>query len=85
MPISGGNNVVNKIMSKPGDHNYQVASLPSTRRIISLGNKEDSYSIIPSGNSGNFWSDHYDNQVQPYINGEYRKIYFSKKEVTNKQ
>ena len=83
LPISGGNNVVNKIMSKPGDHNFKVASLPSTRRIISLGNKENSYSIIPSGNSGNFWSDHYDNQVQPYINGKYRKIYFSKKEVTN--
>ena len=37
----------------------------------------------PSGNSGNFWSDHYDNQVQPYIKGEYRKINFSKTEVTN--
>lgn len=82
--IDGGNNVVNKIMSKPGDHNYKVTSLPSTRRIIDIGNKENSFSIIPSGNSGNFWSDHYNNQVQPYINGEYRKIYFSKKEVTNK-
>ena len=80
--IEGGNNVVNKIMSKPGDHNYKVTSLPSTRRIIDISNKENSFSIIPSGNSGNFWSDHYDNQVQPYINGEYRKIYFSKKEVT---
>ena len=80
--IDGGNNVVNKIMSKPGDHNYKVTSLPSTRRIIDIGNKENSFSIIPSGNSGNFWSNHYDNQVQPYINGEYRKIYFSKKEVT---
>ena len=82
--IDGGNNVINKIMSKPGDHNYKVTSLPSTRRIIDIGNKENSFSIIPSGNSGNFWSDHYNNQVQPYINGEYRKIYFSKKEVTNK-
>ena len=80
--IDGGNNVINKIMSKPGDHNYKVTSLPSTRRIIDIGNKENSFSIIPSGNSGNFWSNHYDNQVQPYINGEYRKIYFSKKEVT---
>ncbi len=80
--IDGGNNVINKIMSKPGDHNFKVTSLPSTRRIINLGNKENSYSMNPSGNSGNFWSDHYDNQVQPYIKGEYRKIYFSKKEVT---
>ncbi len=81
--IDGGNNVINKIMSKPGDHNFKVTSLPSTRRIINLGNKENSYSMNPSGNSGNFWSDHYDNQVQPYIKGEYRKINFSKTEVTN--
>ena len=81
--IDGGNNVINKIMSKPGDHNFKVTSLPSTRRIINLGNKENSYSMNPSGNSGNFWSDHYDNQVQPYIKGEYRKINFSKREVTN--
>ena len=81
--IDGGNNVINKIMSKPGDHNFKVTSLPSTRRIINLGNKENSYSMNPSGNSGNFWSDHYDNQVRPYIKGEYRKINFSKKEVTN--
>ena len=81
--IDGGNNVINKIMSKPGDHNYKVTSLPSTRRIINLGNKGDSYSMNPSGNSGNFWSDHYDNQVQLYIKGKYRKINFSKREVTN--
>ncbi|MDC3134062.1 penicillin acylase family protein [Bacteroidota bacterium] len=81
--IDGGNNVINKIMSKPGDHNFKVTSLPSTRRIINLGNKENSYSMNPSGNSGNFWSDHYDNQVQPYIKGAYRKINFSKREVTN--
>jgi len=82
-PIKGGNNVVNKIMSKPGDHNYRITSLPSTRRIIDVGNKENSFSIIPSGNSGNFWSDHYSNQVQPYINGEYREIYFTEIDVTN--
>ena len=81
--IDGGNNVINKIMSKPGDHNFKVTSLPSTRRIINLGNKENSYSMNPSGNSGNFWSDHYDNQVQPYIKGDYRKINFSKTELTN--
>ena len=65
-------------MSKPGDHSIKLASLPSTRRIIDIGNKENSISVIPSGNSGNFWSDHYDNQVESYINGDYRTIYFSK-------
>ena len=53
-PISGGNNVINKIMSKPGDHSYNVASLPSKRRIIDIKNQENSISVVPSGNSGNF-------------------------------
>ena len=81
--VSGGNNVVNKIMSKPGDHTYKIASLPSTRRIIDVGNHDNSISIIPSGNSGNFWSDHYDNQVPLYLEGVYRKINFSKNQYLN--
>lgn len=81
--VSGGNNVVNKIMSKPGDHTYKIASLPSTRRIIDVGNHDNSISIIPSGNSGNFWSDHYDDQVPLYLEGVYRGINFSKDQYLN--
>ena len=82
-PINGGNNVVNKNMSKPGAHNYKVTSLPSTRRIIDVGNKENSFSIIPSGNSGNFWSKHYHDQLNIFLNGEYRRINFSKDQINS--
>lgn len=84
--VNGGFNAVNKIMSHQGDHNYKVSSLPSTRRLINLGANANSYSILPSGNSGHFQSDHYDDQLALFLKGEYRKLYFSPEQVAlNKQ
>ena len=80
-PIPGANNVINKSMSTPGNHDYKVSSLPSTRRLIDIGSPENSYSVIPSGNSGNFWSNHYDDQLNLFINGNYRKINFSNEQI----
>lgn len=82
-PIPGANNVINKSMSTPGNHDYKVSSLPSTRRLIDIGSPENSYSILPSGNSGNFWSDHYDDQLNLFLNGKYRKINFSKGQINS--
>jgi len=82
-PIPGANNVINKSMSTPGNHDYKVSSLPSTRRLIDIGNPENSYAIIPSGNSGNFWSDHYDDQLNLFLDGKYRKINFSKPQINS--
>lgn len=81
--IPGGNNVINKSMSTPGNHDYKVSSLPSTRRLIDIGSPENSYSILPSGNSGNFWSNHYDDQLNLFLNGKYRKINFSKEQINS--
>ena len=82
-PMPAGNNVINKSMSTPGNHDYKVTSLPSTRRLIDIGNPENSYSIIPSGNSGNFWSKHYDDQLELFLNGKYRQVNFSKAQVNS--
>jgi penicillin amidase len=81
--IPGANNVINKSMSTPGNHDYKVSSLPSTRRLIDIGSPENSYSILPSGNSGNFWSNHYDDQLNLFLNGKYRKINFSKGQINS--
>ena len=84
--VNGGFNAVNKIMSHQGDHNYKVSSLPSTRRLINLGANANSYSILPSGNSGHFQSNHYDDQLTLFLKGEYRQLYFSPEQVAlNKQ
>ena len=81
--IPGANNVINKSMSTPGNHDYKVSSLPSTRRLIDIGSPENSYSILPSGNSGNFWSNHYDDQLNLFLNGKYRKINFSREQINS--
>ncbi|PKL14973.1 MAG: hypothetical protein CVV49_22200, partial [Spirochaetae bacterium HGW-Spirochaetae-5] len=56
---------------------------PSTRRLIDFGDLEQSYSILPAGNSGNVKSVHYGDQVNMFLNGEYRNINFSKEQIKN--
>jgi len=72
---------INKLKSNIGDHDYKVASLPSTRRLIDMGNPENSWSILPTGNSGNFMSTYYDNQAKMFINGTYRRIIFTDQQI----
>ena len=79
--VNGGFNAVNKIMSHQGDHTYKVSSLPSTRRLINLGDQKNSFSILPSGNSGHFQSDHYDDQLDLFLNGEYRKLNYTSTQI----
>ena len=64
-----------------GDHEYKVSSLPSTRRLIDVYSPEDSWSIIPTGNSGNFMSPFYDDQAQMFIQSQYRKILFTDEQI----
>ncbi|MFC1858744.1 penicillin acylase family protein [Thermodesulfobacteriota bacterium] len=72
---------INKLKSKMGDHEYKVSSLPSTRRLIDCNNPEESWSIIPTGNSGNFMSPFYDDQAQMFIQSQYRKILFTDAQI----
>ncbi|MDD9302573.1 MAG: penicillin acylase family protein [Desulfobacter sp.] len=73
---------VNKLKSKTGSHDYKVASLPSTRRLIDCNDPDNSWSIIPTGNSGNFMSPFYDDQAQMFITGTYRKILYAKEQFS---
>ncbi len=49
----------------------------SHRHIYTLYNWDNSLTIIPTGNSGIPSSDHYCDQTEMYINGEYHEDYFS--------
>lgn len=55
-------------------HPYQTVLGPSIRRIVDFSNLKSTYSILPTGQSGNPLSSHYDDQVQLWLNGEYRKL-----------
>lgn len=63
------------------DGTYKVASIPSTRRIIDFSDIENSISILPTGQSGNPLSKHYNDQAEMYNKGEFRKMLMNETEI----
>lgn len=64
-----------------GDGNYKVKSGPSTRRIIDFSDVENSVTIIPTGQSGNVFSKHYNDQSQKYLDGEFVKMLINQEDI----
>ena len=60
---------------------FNVNSGPSTRRIIDFSDIENGLSILPTGQSGNPFSDHYEDQARMYNKGEYRKMMMNRDEI----
>ncbi|MDG1572826.1 penicillin acylase family protein [Robiginitalea sp. M366] len=60
---------------------YPVTSGPSTRRIVDFSDIENSRSILPTGQSGNPLSPHYDDQAAMYVQGEFRKMMLNAEEI----
>lgn len=81
-PVEGTREVINNL-AFPYDSTgfYKVNSGPSTRRIIDFSDVENSISILPTGQSGNPFSEHYQDQAQMYVNGEFRKMMMNKQEI----
>jgi penicillin amidase len=84
-PASGEAHLVNRIKTHLGKMDFKVTSIPSTRRIIIIGEPDNSYSILPAGNSGNVKSPHYGDQVSMYLAGQYRKLNFSDTSLSGKK
>ena len=80
--INGGSQVINNLDSKRDSTGvYNVNLGPSTRRIIDFSDIENSISINPTGQSGNPLSEHYRDQAEMYIKGEFRKMKINKEEI----
>ncbi|MGB7395526.1 MAG: penicillin acylase family protein, partial [Pricia sp.] len=81
-PVPGTREVINN-MAFPytEDGFYKVSSGPSTRRVIDFSDVENSMSILPTGQSGNPFSPHYNNQAEMFAKGEFRKMMMNKKEI----
>ncbi|WP_010135748.1 penicillin acylase family protein [Ochrovirga pacifica] len=80
--IVGGNETINNTMFDfTLDGVYKVNAGPSTRRVIDFSNIENSYAIIPTGQSGNFLSPYYKNQATDYVKGVYHKMLLNEKEI----
>ena len=51
-----------------------MISGPSCRIIVDWSEPEVYYSILPGGNSGNFLSKFYDNQVDAWLAGDLKRV-----------
>ncbi len=80
--VEGTREVINN-MSFPYDSTlfFKVKSGPSTRRVIDFSDIENSMSILPTGQSGNPFSQHYKDQAELYIQGRFRKMLLNKAEI----
>lgn len=83
-PAPGEAHLVNRIKTHFGKMDFNVTSIPSTRRLIIIGEPDNSYSVLPAGNSGNLKSTHYGDQVKMYLAGQYRKLNFSDESFAGK-
>ena len=68
----GGNEVINnQIFKLDSTGIYKITAGPSTRRVIDFSDIENSLAILPTGQSGNVFSDHYKDQAQRFVDGEF--------------
>ena len=81
-PIDGAREVINNRGYELNNSGlYNVNAGPSTRRIIDFSDIENSISILPTGQSGNPFSEHYKDQAEMYNNGAFRKMKMNKEEI----
>ena len=72
-PVVGNNEVLNNMAFHPtADGLYKVKSGPAKRRIIDFSDTEHSVNILPTGQSGNPMSPHYNDQADMFVNGKFR-------------
>jgi len=81
-PIAGGNQVINKMGYPLSDAAiHQITSGPAVRTIIDFAQVQEALNIIPTGQSGNIMSPHYDDQAQMYVDGIYRAMLMDKERI----
>jgi len=85
LPSSGGAQIVNNMLYRAGKQKYNVLAGPSTRRIIDFGDPEIAYSILPTGNSGNYQSPNYRDQAEMFVRGEFRRVNFTPEQIAAEQ
>lgn len=78
----GSNEVINNLFFGFNEEGkYYVKGGPSTRRIVDFSDIENSWSILPTGQSGNPFSKHYSDQAEMYNAGKFRKMKLNKEEI----
>lgn len=80
-PVVSGESVINLMNQKEINPKMTPRVGPSKRRIIDLAHPENSWSVLPTGNSGNIGSPFYGDQIQMFLNGEHRAIRFTQSQI----
>lgn len=82
-PVPGNTETINNMLNRwQAAGTYEVFAGPSTRRIIDFADVVgNSWSILPTGQSGNVLSDHYSDQAEMYAKGEFRRMLMGKEEI----
>ena len=82
-PAPGGNEVINNLgYTYSGEKNLNILFGPSTRRIVDFSDvRNNSWSILPTGQSGNYFSPHYADQAEMFIKGEFREMKMNRIEI----
>ena len=77
----GGHETPNNLSHKIGPAPWSVVYGPSTRRLIDFADPSHSLGSNPVGQSGVLFDQHYQDQSESYINGQYQKQHFSEADV----
>ena len=73
IPAPAGPGTINNLSFKYNTENtYIVSSGPAMRRIVDFSHLENTKSILPTGQSGNPLSTHYNDQAQMFAKGQFR-------------
>jgi penicillin amidase len=81
-PVSGGNEVINNLMFDLDTSGvFAVNAGPAVRTVIDLSDIYTAESINPTGQSGYFLSQHYDDQAQMFVDVKFRPQLMDKDDV----
>ena len=83
--IGGSGHEVNNQKPSGFADGFKVKAGPSTRRIIDFAHPESALGVLPAGNSGHILSPFYKDQLNLFINGEYRSEWLDEKDITAHQ
>ncbi len=79
-PAAGGTDIVNAV-GWYADEGYEVTWVPSMRMIVDLGDLANSLAIHTTGQSGHAYSSHYQDMIEPWLEGEYFPMEWERADV----
>ncbi len=80
-PIGGDTDTPCQTATHPNAPYDSNSWAPSFRQIVDMSDLSQSLVIIPSGQSGQLGSPHYDDMIQPWLKGEYIPMLWTREQV----